>query len=106
MDVQTLFRYIRENNEKKVKKALKDGFDVNTQNENGVTAIIVAANDGTTYRSNDMVKLIMSYNPDLSLKNIMKMDVFDLCSDKSILNLLKHPGLKKLGKYADLLGDY
>jgi len=106
MDIQTLFKYIRENNEKQVKKALEGGFDVNTQNANGVTAIIVAANDGTTYRSNDMVELIMGYNPDLTIKNIMKMGVFDLCSDKSIIKLLKNPKIKKIGKYAALLGDF
>ena len=101
------FKKIRDGHTKEVIQALKDGFDINTQNPDGNTALHIAV---STYHD-ELVKILMPFNPSMNIKNTFNYTVNDLITDNNGMQdvikeinkgkqLLKR---KKVGKFKDLL---
>jgi len=110
MDAKKFFNKIKAGLYHEVQVALEDGFDVNTQNEDGNTALHI----GTSNYDEELVKVIMPFDPDMKIENKWGYSVTSLLKDNnSMRDILKiiNKGMKalikkkKLGKYADLLGD-
>lgn len=61
------------------------GIDLNSMNDNGVTALMYSASAG----KEDMVKLLLEFNADKSLKNLDGFKAIDLAVTPSIYKRLK-----------------
>ena len=110
MNTKKFFDKIKAGLYYEVQLALEAGFDVNTKNQSGNTALHI----GVSTYDEELVKVLMPFDPDMKTKNSWGYSVTDLLKDNNGMEgVLKtvNKGLKvlikkkKLGKYADLLGN-
>lgn len=89
-----------------VEGILKAGADINAISTQGVTAMHMSLYNKV---SDKIFRLLLSYEPDLSIKAYREGTVIDLIDKKyknyKVVMDKYYSAQKKLGKYADLLGD-
>lgn len=77
--------YVQNGNILKAEEFIKNGVDINVQNSNGATALMIAV-----YNNNvDMVKMIMKYNPNVNIQDKSKNSPFLYAGARGYLDILK-----------------
>ncbi len=87
-----------DSNNETVKLLLEKGADVNIQENDGWSALMMACKYNDTDSNNETIQLLLDYDPDTTIRNKSNKSVYDLIKNNSYLIELFHTHEKNKSK--------